>query len=214
MLGRCVIVCVALVGAGALGLGGCNTSGSRQRDAATSSMSTLMTQLQDAKTRVQEVVTAMSQVEATASTDPRPAFANFEASASAVETQAENIRFQTNAMRVRTQQFYDEWQKELETVGNETLRQRAIERREESKANFARIKETMESARDAYEPFISDLRDLRTVLRNDLTPGGVASLSDLMRETGREAGALMERIDAAIEAIATARSSMATPRAR
>jgi hypothetical protein len=66
----------------------------------------------------------------------------------------------------------------------------------------------MQSARDAFDPFMADLNDVVTYLRNDLTPAGIGSISDLVSRTNNEARTVRGRLSEVIRDLGRVRELM------
>jgi hypothetical protein len=53
--------------------------------------------------------------------------------------------------------------------------------------SFQRLNEKTQTLKNAYQPMMSDLQDIRTALNNDLTAGGVTAIRPIADRVAREA---------------------------
>ena len=63
------------------------------------------------------------------------------------------------------------------------------------KRNLESLSQTGRTAGEAYDPFISNMKDIRTYLSNDLTPGGVKRLEPTIEKARRDGAALQKALD-------------------
>ena len=63
------------------------------------------------------------------------------------------------------------------------------------KAKLGDLSQTGKVAGDAYEPFISDMKDIRTYLSNDLTTGGLRKIEPTIEKARRDGAALQKALD-------------------
>jgi len=75
---------------------------------------------------------------------------------------------------------------------NEDIRIRSEARRNEVAARFARISQQYDDARVAFQPYMSDLRDVQKALSTDLTSGGLSAITEIAAKTTRDAAPLKE----------------------
>lgn len=82
-----------------------------------------------------------------------------------VDSAATKAKKHAEKMRAEGQDQFKKWEKELATVNNPDSRKLAEERKAALQAAFANIKQTTEPARDQFNPWLADLKDLQHYLR-------------------------------------------------
>jgi hypothetical protein len=93
-------------------------------------------------------------------------------------------------MRTKGQAYFTEWEAEQAKINSEDIKTRSVQRRAEVEQTFSRINDRSQTLKDAYQPLMSDLKDIRTALNNDLTPGGVAAIKPIVDRVNKEAVAV------------------------
>jgi hypothetical protein len=96
------------------------------------------------------------------------------------------FRKQAEAMRTKGQDYFKEWEAEQAKINNEDIKTRSVQRRAEVEQAFSRINDKSQTLKDAYQPLMSDLKDIRTALNNDLTPGGIAAIKPIADRVAKE----------------------------
>jgi hypothetical protein len=148
---------------------------------------------------VDATMKALDPMAASTRGDPRAAFEKFTKAVHRLEVDSVQARARGQAIRIRGEAYFDQWQQQLAAVSDAQVRQRAAERRAEVKQGFERVRQVTQGPRDAIKPFLLSLRELEVVLEGNLTASGVAAAQDLFRSS-REKGA---RLQQGLEAILT-----------
>ena len=78
-------------------------------------------------------------------------------------------------MKSRGAAYFEQWSQDLATIQNENIRSRSETRQQEVASRFQEIASSYTEVKTAFQPFISDLRDVQRFLSTDLTPGGLAA---------------------------------------
>ena len=91
--------------------------------------------------------------------------------------------------------YFAGWDQESAQIQNEDIRSRSETRRNEVAARFARISAQYDDARTAFQPYMSDLRDVQKFLANDLTSGGLAAIKEPAAKATTDATAVKESLD-------------------
>jgi hypothetical protein len=119
---------------------------------------------------------------------PRVARAFFKA-VERLEVESLQVRERAQAIQTRGDAYFEQWEANLAGVKDPGIRQRARERHDELAQSFARIKSGSQQTRQSFQPFMADLRKLRTALEQDPTLTATASTRDLVpmiAERGRQ----------------------------
>ena len=124
--------------------------------------------------------------------DLRKQFDAFATSVNNLDATAKNVAGETEAMKARGAAYFEGWDKEIATMHNEDIRNRSEARRNEVAERFARISEQYNDARVAFQPYMSDLRDVEKSLSTDLTSGGVSAITEVAGKTTKDAAPLKE----------------------
>jgi hypothetical protein len=155
------------------------------------------------KKAVDGTLAALDKVATSANTDPRKAFKEFDTSIPRVDAAAAKAKKRADDMRSRGKAYFDEWEKELATVSNPDIRRLAEERKAKLQATFGSIKGFMEPARDEFNAWLADLKDLQRYLSNDLTIGGIDAAKALIAKTKSEGRGVQLSLDKVVAELNT-----------
>jgi hypothetical protein len=155
------------------------------------------------KKEVDATMAALDKIVTTATTDPRKAFKDFDKAVPRIEDAAKKAKKRSEDMKARGQAYFKDWEKELAGVKNEDIRKLAEDRKTKLQASFDSIKTFMEPARDQFNPWLADLKDLQKYLSNDLTIEGVDAAKELIGKTKTEGQAVQQTLDKVIAELNT-----------
>ena len=177
--------------------------------------------IKKAEELVKEAVSARGQIGKTLDTynaifaedaaDVRKAYKDVEGEMEKSEKQREQVRTKVEEMKTEADAYFAGWSESLQQIGNPDLRKRSEARMVETRGQFEGVLDSVDEAREAYEPFITSLKDQWTFLGHDLNANGIASLKPDAEKLNQQGKELFEKIDAGMkranEYIASLRSS-------
>jgi len=108
--------------------------------------------------------------------DLRPAYDAFSAEIPKTEAAASLTRTRVQWMQGDGKKYFDEWQKDVDTIANESLRKKAQKRLDAVKKSYDEVAVQLTKAGEKFAPFVSDLNDIQKTLANDITQDGVKAI--------------------------------------
>ena len=110
--------------------------------------------------------------------DLRKQYGEFAGSVDRLDATAKDVAAKNEAMQAQGAAYFAAWDQELAQIQNENIRNRSEARRSEVAARFNRISEQYDETKTAFQPYMSDLRDVQKFLSTDLTSGGLSAIKD------------------------------------
>jgi hypothetical protein len=124
-----------------------------------------------------------------------------------LDSQVELIRRYAVTVKAKAKDHYESWQKEISTVQNPKIREKAQERFAEARKQFDKIISSADEAKQQVVPFLADLKDIGIYLEADSSQDAVKSLSGTIWKLGNKSKSVLgsitdlsEQIDRAIQA--------------
>ncbi len=202
---NCVIVLFAAV----LLLTGCATRGYQTAETANKSMLDVKSELVAAKSTISKSVIALNDLVNNPKPDLKPQYEAFAKAVEAVDNHATTVRDRATDMRAKREEYVTKWRKEVDAIKDPGLKQRAMARIGQAQANFDKISNLGQTAKDAFTPFQADITDLYRYLGSDLTTGGINSVKDLIDKVRSEEAAVQKALDALIAEVDRVSTEMA-----
>ena len=113
--------------------------------------------------------------------DLRPAYDAFCAEVGRTESAAGWTRARIQWMAGDGRKYFEDWQKTINGIANESLRKKAQKRLDSVRLEYDKVEASLKVAGDKFKPFLSDLNDIKTALATDVTAGGVKAIRGTVR---------------------------------
>jgi hypothetical protein len=180
-------------------LAGCGTTSNyKQADKTGEGIASFREEILNGKKAIDATVAALDAVAVSAATDPRKAYEQFSTSVDNLQSTADKIRKRSQQMKEQGQAYFTAWEQQLAQVKNPDIQKLANQRKAKLKETFDNIKNYTEPLKTQFEPWMSDLKDLRTYLGNDLTVTGVDAAKSLFKKTQTSGLEVQKSMDALI----------------
>jgi hypothetical protein len=144
--------------------------------------------------------------------DLRPQYKKYSDNVDGLASLAKHVADSVTAMRENGKEFFAKWNEQLAGIKNEDIRNRSAARQKEVSDELLNVKRSYAEVEIAFQPFMSDLRDVQKYLGTDLTPGGVAAMKDIAPKanaTGATLKASVNKLAADFKSLGLAMSAVA-----
>jgi hypothetical protein len=179
----------------------------KQADKTGASIAEFRDEIVTIKKEVDAALVALDKVVTTADADPRKAFKDFDKAMPRLESAAAKAKKRSDDMKAKGQDYFKQWEKELAQVTNPEIRALAEKRKAQLQAAFDNIKTTMEPAKEQFNPWLADMKDVQTYLSNDLTVGGIDAAKGMIEKSksgGQKVQQSLDKVIAELNTIAAA----------
>jgi chromosome segregation ATPase len=201
---RCDRVCralVVLILPACVALAGCSsdkkTEGEQRSAAAVGGLKETRAELVAGKTQIDKTVASMNAMRDNTGSLPAE-FATFNEDMKKMDGQAQKIRARAADMRERANLYQTKWRDEMGKVEDPTLRAAATARANKVRERYDTITEKATEVRNAYQPFMTQMRSVQTYLSNDLTPAAVQGGATVFDKAAADGKTVTAKIDALV----------------
>jgi len=168
----------------------------------------------DVKKEVDATLASLDKIVAQATVDPRKAFKEFDKNVPRIDSAATKAKKRAAEMKEKGKAYFSKWEEELAAVNDPDIRKLAEERKAKLQAAFANIRNSMEPARDQFNSWLVNLKDLHKYLSNDLTIGGIDAAKDLLAKNKAEGLAVQQNLDKVIAELNTVVATITPAKAK
>lgn len=179
------------------------TSGYKQADKTGAGIAEFREEIVNGKKAIDATMKSLTDVAATANSDPRKAFQQFSKDLSNLESTAAKVRKRGADMKEQGQAYFKKWEQELTTMTNPEIRALAEQQKAKLQSTFDSIRKYTEPLKAQFDPWMSDLKDLQKYLGNDLTISGVDAAKSLFTKTTSEGLEVQKSMDALVAELNT-----------
>jgi type IV pilus biogenesis protein CpaD/CtpE len=150
--------------------------------------------LTQAQQQVDKIMTTMDQFQYSGNLNN--AFQNYKAAVAELDKSAVQAKRRADAMRENAPMYTAKWQKEMDSISDPSIKASVESRREAVRANFAQVRAAADDARQAYEPFMRDLKEIQQALSINLSPAALPGLKPAMDRARSEGQTLKAKLSA------------------
>lgn len=113
--------------------------------------------------------------------DLRPAYDTYCSEVAKTESAAKLTQTRVQWMAGDGRKYFQDWQKTVSGIANESLRKKAQKRLDAVKASYDKVETSLQLASEKFKPFLSDLSDIQKALATDVTAGGVKAIKSTVK---------------------------------
>jgi chromosome segregation ATPase len=174
---------------------GCSSSGRiEEGDKAIEGFEATRQRLQKAQGQVDATLASLDRV--AAGGDMRKPYQAYCDNLEELEEAGRNAAKRAQKMRENMQEYVAKWQSEMEKMNDPTIKAGLQQRRNAVSANFDRVRSTAQAAREAYDPFMARLQEIRKALAIDLSPNALPGLKPAMDQAKAQGQTLKQKLSA------------------
>ncbi|MFK7964639.1 MAG: DUF2959 domain-containing protein [Burkholderiaceae bacterium] len=189
------------------GLSGCQTAyyaaweklGYEKRDILVSRVENARDAQEEAKEEVVSALESFSQAVNFEGGELETQYKRFKSQLEASESAAANVRDRVDKVQATGTALFEEWEGELDSYSNKSLRQRSELQLRETRSKYGTMLTAMQKARDRLEPALRPLRDQVLFLKHNLNAAAMSGMKDEVRKVDIEVNRLIKDINAAVE---------------
>ncbi len=139
--------------------------------------------LTQAQTQIDTTLASMNALSTASGNDLAAKYKEYSNNVKKLESMAQKAKAQSQQATAQREQYLKQWESSQAKIQNEQLKAASETRRNELMPKIEAIKTSLTSAKDAFQPFMQDLKDLNLYLGNNLNPQGIAGASELMTKS-------------------------------
>jgi chromosome segregation ATPase len=139
-------------------------------------------EIEKAKVQKDKTMAALAQLAGQPQANLKKPFKKFSDELKKLDKSAEKVRKLATDMRAKNQEFFKVWEKELSNIQNPDLQQKAGERRTQAMKQFEDLSPAFQAARASFVSLMASLEDINNYLSLDLSPTGISSISEMVKE--------------------------------
>jgi chromosome segregation ATPase len=169
-------------------------TGHERAESATTSMEVLRGDINRVRDQVSNVLGELNGLQQEG-TDLRVQFKKFVEELGKTEAAAKITQQEAEDMARKGDDYFHSWEKDSTTINNPDIRKTSEKRHAKLFKSYKKIEEAMQESKPSFEPFLSDLKDVKKYLENDLTPSGVKAAKSIVRKANWDGETVQKKLD-------------------
>jgi hypothetical protein len=164
------------------------------------SLAQIKSELLESKAQIQLTTDALNKLHKSSAADAQANYNAFSEQFVKLQARADATKARAKDLKDKSGAYYATWNRQVE-VENPDLRRQAIQQKADAERTYSTITSEMELARIAFEPYMSNLKDVGNYLRGNVTPANLNSITDLVTRANGQAKEVNEHIGAIVTAV-------------
>ncbi len=173
---------------------GCATMGYQKADSTATTLSESSVMVAKGNVLIDETLANLNDLVSHPGPDLHKQFTAFNNSTNELGMTARDVTVKSERMRLQGAAYFKNWDSEVAKIKNEDIRQRSEARKKEVSAQFDRLTQLYHETKAAFDPYMSDLRDVQKFLSVDLTSGGLMAIKEPVAKATEHAAPLKEAL--------------------
>lgn len=136
--------------------------------------------------RLDNTLTALDKIAASAKLDPKPAFDTFVSEFKAFSGEFADLTKQRESLKTKAELWFAEFSQKNDAIQDPELRKAGEKRLKEFREKVADLSKQVDGLMTGTSALEAQLRDLRTFLGNDLTPAAIETVSGRIADATKE----------------------------
>lgn len=190
-------------------LAGCASTGMQRSQDTRTTMETMDNDIQEASQQLDATGESLDELMRSGQTNVKSAFDSFKKNVEKMESIEKKFAKHAEQMKAKGIDYFKEWKKEGSEYKNPEIQRLSNERRAALKEVYDKIAENSIGVNKAFKAYISDIKEIRQFLSNDLTTKGIEAISQISERVVSEGNSLKYAIQDLQTAIQKAQSEMA-----
>jgi len=164
------------------------------------SLESLRSDLSESKNQIDAALASLTRLTdpKTPQTELRPTYDAYADQLARITQHSEKLKREAEAMRASKAEYFAKWDQKAEQIDNPSIRASADARRARMRAGYERITEASLAAKEAYQPFMKDLQDVRRYLGAELSRDNATMLEGVSRKANADGVTVKQKIDTVI----------------
>lgn len=138
----------------------------------------------------------------------KKAFDKYSDNVNRMENMGKRLFERADQMSAQQRNYFDEWRMQGNTYTDDRIQALSEQRRADLSEYFANISVASVGVRGSLKSYMSDIRQIRTYLSNDLTPKGVGELTPTVQKAIADGSSLKDAVSPVLAAIGSARNEL------
>lgn len=142
--------------------------------------------------------------------DLRPAYNTFCSEITKTEAAAGWTRTRIQWMGGDGRKYFQDWQKTVDGIANESLRRKAQKRLDSVREDYDKVEASLRVAGEKFKPFLSDLEDVKKALATDVTAGGVKAIRGTVNKANWDHKFVDQAVNSGLKGMGKMEKSLST----
>lgn len=187
-------------------LGGCATTGMDRSEKTSNSIREVDSEIRKMIVQIDVTAASLDALVTPGQPDLKKSFDKYSDNVDTLDSEGKRVTKRIEEMKVRSNEYFSEWEKEGDSFTNPEIRDLSAERRTRLAEIYARVPAAGAGIKGTYRAYLTDLKEIQKFLSTDLTPKGIEGITPVANKSVQDLDALkisLKPVIAALDEIKT-----------
>ena len=182
-------------------LGGCATTGMDRSVKTSNSIQEVDSEIRKMIVQIDVTGTSLDSLVVAGNPNLKKSFNSYSDNLAKLDSEGKRTLKRIEEMKLRSKEYFAEWEKEGDAFTNPQIRELSEERRSKLATLYAQVPAAGVGIRGSYNAYLTNLKEIQRYLSNDLTPKGVEAITPVAQKTVQDREDLKESLKPLISAL-------------
>lgn len=189
-------------------LTGCATTGMERSAKTSNSIRDVDSEIRKMFVQIDVTAASLDALVAPGQKDAKKAFKNYSHDLDKLEHEGKRTLKRIDEMREHSKEYFDEWEKQGLEYKNPEIRGLSEERRLKLAEIYARVPAAGAGIKSAYIAYLTNLKEIKVYLSNDLTPQGLITIDPVAKKAVQDKEVLKSSLRPLLDAMDEIKSEL------
>lgn len=182
-------------------LGGCATTGMDRSVKTSNSIRDVDSEIKKVIVQIDLTAKSLDSLVAEGNPDLKKSFNNYSDNLDKLEHEGNRVLKRMDEMKTNSKEYFSEWDKQGVAYKNPELSALSEERRSKLAEIYARVPAAGAGVKSSYLSYVTNLKEIKLYLSNDLTPKGVDTVTPIAQRAVQDMAVLNESLKPVMSAL-------------
>lgn len=164
-------------------LGGCATTGLDRSVKTSNSIRDVDKEIRKMSTQIDVTAKSLDTLVKAQNSDLKKSFSKYSDNLDDLDKEGKRVIKRLDEMKSHSKEYFAEWEKQGDTFSNSEIRELSEQRRSKLAAIYAQVPAAGAGIKGAYNAYLTDLKEIKLYLANDLTPKGIEGITPVANKS-------------------------------
>lgn len=194
-------ICTMLLLGSASFIGGCATTGMERSAKTSNSIRDVDSEIRKFVVQSDVTATSLQSLVMTGQPDIEKTYKAYANNVDKLEDEGQRVLKRIEEMKSNSKEYFAEWEKQGSAYTNPEIRELSDERRIKLAEIYAQVPAAGVGITGSYNAYLTNLKEIKLYLSNDLTPKGVAAMNPIEKKAAVDLDALKQSLQPLLAAL-------------
>jgi hypothetical protein len=175
-------------------IGGCATTGMDRSVKTSSSIKEVDIEIRKMNVQIDVTAASLEALLRSDKSDLKKPFNKYADELEKLEHEGKKVSKRLDEMKTHSKEYFAEWEKQGDKFTNAEIRNLSDQRRSRLAETYAQVPAAGLGIKGAYNEYLTELKEIRKYLSNDLTPQGIEGITPIANKSFLNLNALKESL--------------------